>query len=962
MRNLLTKVISMVLILTVIASMGITTFAMEYPDKGYWANEAIEAAKDAGLLHGKDSSGYMDSEAYLTRAEMAAIMVRAFGASVKADVSKYTDLDPSAWYYDEFSKAVQMRVFEGDGSGHMYPNDSITREEVFTVVARAMVLSDSDHSALDKFRDSSQISSWAKNYMSILTQKSYVNGDEAGNVNPKKYITRAEFAQLMYNIYKTYYLTSGSYSNTVDTACVMINTESVNLTNVVVQGDLIIGDGANEATVTLKDVTIEGRLLVRGSARVELVNTTVGEMVVVNNYNSVVHFDNYRNDKVFDGIIENTKATFKQSTSGGGGGGGGSSTSYTVTFHDRDSVVNTVKVTRGTKLSEDQIPNNNADSGNELDDYITYTNPYEGYVKDSSVSSIYGEEYTHKTYYGWWYKTDSEQWEEFTTETVVRSNMDVYLMSNKFSAIVTSAGGAAFNFYTYYEPDTRFADSVKDILYKEAPLTALNTGYWDKVKSYAKEQQFIDADDNILLQSAMVKFSQILGEENVEDFIVDSAKESLGTNETLEDSIVDYLKSAIASGGSSSDDAYGVSVNAIKYAIDNNTSYAQPIKALLNQVNGNENTDETSIKNLVDYLFGADETELNDLVDYMMDYLNAHEAERDALVEDIIEELYKEDLDRLVDEIINNDQFTITEDIAFVAEGMIDKLESDYNYASYIKPRIPAEVLAIYPEDKIEKIYTDALDVVIAQATAALSVTAGNEAKIDSGLTVVINPVDDLYVPLYNRFVELIGETEDANYYYADNAYLKALVELYKPENLFISSVGSESGYAINSLEEYYDLLYKAAVLDDDARIWYSEKINKGEINIDNLTADYQDLLLNYISIIANTLDAYATEGSSLNPFEKAIMERYPDLVDKLVELYKNSELKDYADKNGGKLKDTLYKALQEVNLTTDEFFDKVLVDEPFKELGQYTKIDEDTYEFEVKGYKIRFERELTDA
>ena len=45
MRNLFLKVISLVVIITMMASMRITAFAMEYPDKGYWANEAIDAAK-----------------------------------------------------------------------------------------------------------------------------------------------------------------------------------------------------------------------------------------------------------------------------------------------------------------------------------------------------------------------------------------------------------------------------------------------------------------------------------------------------------------------------------------------------------------------------------------------------------------------------------------------------------------------------------------------------------------------------------------------------------------------------------------------------------------------------------------------------------------------------------------------------------------------------------------------------
>ena len=61
------------------------------------------------------------------------------------------------------------------------------------------------------FADSANIPDWAKGYMSILTQKSYVNGDNLGNANPKKNITRAEFAQLMHNIFRNYYSKADTY-------------------------------------------------------------------------------------------------------------------------------------------------------------------------------------------------------------------------------------------------------------------------------------------------------------------------------------------------------------------------------------------------------------------------------------------------------------------------------------------------------------------------------------------------------------------------------------------------------------------------------------------------------------------------------------------------------------------------------------------------------------------------------
>jgi len=316
------KLTSLVFVLAVILSFfTVTVGASTYPSEDYWATEALNAAVKNQILYGKEN-GNLDPEVNLTRAEMAAIIVRAFGANIKTDISRFYDVSSSQWYYDDIAKAVHMGVFVGDAGNTMRPDDPIIREEAFTVLARALVLSSSDYSSLNRFTDSWNISAWAKEYLSILAKKGYVNGNQDSEITPKDNITRAEFAQFMHNIFKTYFVTGGTYSSTgADSS--LIRHENINLSNLTVPGDLVIGDGANLSTVTLTNVKVQGRLLVRGAATVKLVNVTVGENVVVKNINSNVHFDNYRTETVFNNINIITSATFKTDATGGGGGGGG---------------------------------------------------------------------------------------------------------------------------------------------------------------------------------------------------------------------------------------------------------------------------------------------------------------------------------------------------------------------------------------------------------------------------------------------------------------------------------------------------------------------------------------------------------------------------------------------------------------------------------------------------------------
>ena len=124
-----------------------------------WWTEALEAAINNGLLSGFGSRIMPNDN--LTRAQMAAIVNRAFGTRSMSSLSSYTDVIAGAWYYTDMAKAVQMKIFPGSNN-KLNPNSDITREEVFTALARMLKLSGAANSVLDKFSDKASVSSWAE--------------------------------------------------------------------------------------------------------------------------------------------------------------------------------------------------------------------------------------------------------------------------------------------------------------------------------------------------------------------------------------------------------------------------------------------------------------------------------------------------------------------------------------------------------------------------------------------------------------------------------------------------------------------------------------------------------------------------------------------------------------------------------------------------------------------------------
>jgi len=228
-----------------------------------WYAEAVSAAVDNGLLYGK-SSTIIDPNGDMTRAEMAAIINRSFGCYVKADISKYTDVSKSKWYYDDVAMAVQMGTYNGRSASSMAPDAPISRQEAMTVVARALELDYDAYSKTDlsAFSDRDKISAWALPYVRAMVGADYIHG--RGKVlAPQDNITRAEFAQIFANIIGSYITVKGTYDKDIK-GSVLIRTDDVELKDLTVDGDLIIGCGAADGKIVLDNVTITGRLLVWG--------------------------------------------------------------------------------------------------------------------------------------------------------------------------------------------------------------------------------------------------------------------------------------------------------------------------------------------------------------------------------------------------------------------------------------------------------------------------------------------------------------------------------------------------------------------------------------------------------------------------------------------------------------------------------------------------------------------------
>ncbi len=245
---------------------------------GDYSAAALEAAVANGLMSGDDGKILPDNN--LTRAQMATIITRAFGAVKAADLSEFTDIKADDWFYDEMGKAVQMKVFGGDNRT-LRPNDPITRQEAFAVLARALKLGNGTAADLAAFADKNDVDSWAVGTVAAMVKSGYVGGAD-GRLNPKTAISRKDFAVMMNNIFKNYIKTAGAVTELAE-GSVIISVPGVTLKDVTVKGNLIIGDGVGDGNVTLDNVKVEGTTIVRGGGVNSIIiksGSSVGKIVV----------------------------------------------------------------------------------------------------------------------------------------------------------------------------------------------------------------------------------------------------------------------------------------------------------------------------------------------------------------------------------------------------------------------------------------------------------------------------------------------------------------------------------------------------------------------------------------------------------------------------------------------------------------------------------------------------------
>jgi hypothetical protein len=161
----------------------------------FWAAKAVEESATLGLIGGFPDNTFKPDNG-ITRAELAALLVRARGESLPEEVQNiFVDLSPSHWAAKYIIVAKKLNLVGGYPDGTFRPSRGLTRAEAVAIVARFDTLAEPKTISVLPFPDIKE-TYWAAKIIAAAKDAGYLKYLEGKNFEPDKKLSRAEAVEI----------------------------------------------------------------------------------------------------------------------------------------------------------------------------------------------------------------------------------------------------------------------------------------------------------------------------------------------------------------------------------------------------------------------------------------------------------------------------------------------------------------------------------------------------------------------------------------------------------------------------------------------------------------------------------------------------------------------------------------------------------------------------------------------
>lgn len=177
------------------------TFADQPSNDVAFAKASVEVLGSKGIINGR-VDGTFDYKGQISRVEFTSLLVRLLDLKSSGSALDFEDVNSNAWYYDELVAAVEAELIAGHHDNTVKPYDSITRQEMAVIAARALkvagLTSDIDTSVeLSRFNDMNTIDKWAADEVAQAAAHGLILGNTQGEYKPHDTANRASAAVII---------------------------------------------------------------------------------------------------------------------------------------------------------------------------------------------------------------------------------------------------------------------------------------------------------------------------------------------------------------------------------------------------------------------------------------------------------------------------------------------------------------------------------------------------------------------------------------------------------------------------------------------------------------------------------------------------------------------------------------------------------------------------------------------
>ena len=242
------RILAMILVVVLVFSLAATSLAASFTDmsKDHWAAGSVDRWAEAGVLSGVSNNKF-DPEGYVTRGQAAVIFAQLLKLEETADLSKFYDMDH--WSAPFVAKVYAAGIMNGLTTYLMGPEDYMTREQFFTMLAVAMGI-EGQTFCMKSFTDYGTISAYAVPYVNALVNLGFLSGRTATTLAPKDTMKRCEIASLLDRVI-TAYVTKDNETVTVEgNGIVLIVADNATVVGDNFTGTAVASGEADKVTVT----------------------------------------------------------------------------------------------------------------------------------------------------------------------------------------------------------------------------------------------------------------------------------------------------------------------------------------------------------------------------------------------------------------------------------------------------------------------------------------------------------------------------------------------------------------------------------------------------------------------------------------------------------------------------------------------------------------------------------------